>query len=80
VPVLAFGENECYKRGQLVPGSLADRMQRATKKVGHAGCRPHSVHAMPTRHTGRQPCEGWARAACCRFVGSPCRVATAGAS
>lgn len=33
VPVLAFGENECYQRGQLVPGSLADCMQRATKSV-----------------------------------------------
>ena len=37
VPVLAFGENECYQRSQLVPGSLADRAQTATKKVGCGG-------------------------------------------
>ncbi|EFN54313.1 hypothetical protein CHLNCDRAFT_25068 [Chlorella variabilis] len=33
VPVLAFGENEVYQRSQLVPGSLADRMQTATKQI-----------------------------------------------
>lgn len=33
VPVIAFGENECYQRSQLVPGSLADRLQTATKAI-----------------------------------------------
>ncbi|PSC71349.1 Diacylglycerol O-acyltransferase 2B [Micractinium conductrix] len=33
VPVISFGENECYERPPVIPGSLADRMQRATKKI-----------------------------------------------
>ncbi|KAL4458601.1 hypothetical protein ABPG75_013466 [Micractinium tetrahymenae] len=33
VPVVAFGENECYARTPLVPGSFADRAQRLTKNL-----------------------------------------------
>lgn len=76
VPVLAFGENECYKRGQLVPGSMADRMQRATKKVGQR----QAAHVLDKRCGWHFVLRPGLRPPCCRCVGSTCRAATAGAS
>ena len=47
VPVLAFGENECYTRPQLRPGSLADRMQRICKHGSGPGGAAGRVPRLP---------------------------------
>lgn len=48
--VVAFGENECYSRGPLVPGSFADRTQRLTKKARPRAVARHRslLHAVPS--------------------------------
>ena len=55
VPVLAFGENECYTRPPLRPGSLADRMQRLSKHVSGPGGTRGRLPGLPRAVCSKHP-------------------------
>ena len=83
VPVIAFGENEVYKRSQLRPGSLADRMQRATKKARLVALRPAwsafpaCLVCLPARQPASTPACPHVRLPACPHSSLPAYLRTA---
>jgi hypothetical protein len=79
VPVLGFGENECYHRPPLVPGSFADKLQRVTKKVRCGVVVLSLCYPCPALlPVGLCSLTGYiwmTFTSACRFVVSPCHAA-----